>query len=237
MSLTIGSGPFGTSPAGAFDFDPPERVTFVEPLGRRVRAVFGNQTVIDSDEVRLVHATGALPRYLFPVDDVHVESQSHPAVEGFVTVEWDAVDAWFEEDERVLVHPRDPYHRIDSFGTSRRVEVSVDGVALAASTRVVALYETSLPIRYCFPRADVHLDRLVPSDTVTECAYKGSAVHWGAVVGDRAESDVAWSYDDEVRREAEPVRGRIAFYNERVDLDVDGIRLDRPRTKWSRGSP
>ncbi|MDQ3944963.1 MAG: DUF427 domain-containing protein [Actinomycetota bacterium] len=234
MSLMIGHGPFAPDSAGRFNFEPPERVVYIERFPRRVRAVRSGQTVIDSDEVQLVHESGSLPRYLFPAKHVQVEAEWYPDVEGHVVVAWEAVDAWFEEDERVLVHPRDPYHRIDTFSTSRRVEVRLEGVVLAASTRVKALYETALPVRYYFPRADVRLDRLTLSDTLTECAYKGAARHWSAVVHDHTVPDVAWSYDDEVRPEGEPIRGRIAFYNERVDLDVDGARLERPPTAWSR---
>jgi uncharacterized protein (DUF427 family) len=110
----------------------------------------------------------------------------------------------------------------------------VDDTVLAASTRAKALYETGLPVRYYLPRSDVRLDMLEPSETVTECAYKGTARHWSAVVGGNITADVAWSYEYEVRREGEPVRWRIAFYNERVELDVDGVRQKRPRTIWSR---
>lgn len=234
MSLMIGTGPFGSESRGRLNFEPPERVVYVEPHPRRVRGIRNGQVVIDSDEVLLVHETGVLPRFLFPAKHVHVAADPHPDVDGHVTVEWDAVDAWFEEDERVEVHPRDPYHRIDAFSTSRRVEVRVDGVVVAESTRTKALYETALPTRYYVPRVDVRLGLLVPSDTVTECAYKGVARHWSAVVEGRTVPDVGWSYDDEVRREGEAVRGLIAFYNERVDLVVEGSRLERPRTAWSR---
>lgn len=233
MSLMIGHGPFGSESAGRLNFDTPERVVYIEPFPRRVRATRGGQTVIDSDEVQLVHETGRLPRYVFPAKQVHVEAEASSEVEGHVVVAWDAVDAWFEEDERVLVHPRDPYHRIDTFSTSRRVEVRVDAVTVATSTRTKALYETALPVRYYFPAVDVQQSLLVPSDTVTECAYKGTARHWSVVVNGRTVPDVAWCYDDDVRREGEPVRALFAFYNERVDLDVDGSRQDRPRTAWS----
>src|SRR5262249_44437951 len=156
-----------------------------------------------------------------------------PDLDDHVLVAWDAVDAWFEEDERVFVHPRDPYHRIDGFGTSRRVEVRIDGVLVAASARVTALYETALPVRYYFPWADVRRDLLPRSETVTECAYKGAATHWSVTIAERVVEDVAWSYEHDVRREGEAIRGLIAFYNERVDMDLDGVRLERPRTKWS----
>lgn len=223
MALTIGRGPFGREAAGTFDFTPPERVTYLEPLGRRVRAVRDGRIVIDSDEVRLVHESDALPRYLFPPGDVDgsVEAEPHDRLDGHVTVAWHAVDAWFEEDERVLVHPRDPYHRVDTFSTSRRVAVRIGGETVAASTRTRALYETGLPARYYFPRSDVRVDLLERSDTVTECPYKGTATHWSLVAGGRTVPDVAWSYEDEVRREGEPVRGLVAFYDHRVDLSVD----------------
>ncbi len=126
MGLTVGDDPFGPRPSGRFDFDPPERVVFSRPLGRRVRAVVGGRTVIDSDEVHLVWRTGSLPRYAFPDDDVQVAAalDPEPALPGYVTVPWKVVDAWYEEDERVFVHPRDPFHRIDTFRTSRRVRVT-----------------------------------------------------------------------------------------------------------------
>lgn len=232
MSLTVGTAPFGPHRAGRFDFEPPHRAVFVEPFPRRVRAVLGGDTVVDSDAVLLVHETGQLPHYAFPAGDVSIDAEPEVHAGGHVTVPWDGVDAWFEEDERVEVHPRDPYHRIDTFGTSRRVEVSLDGTLLAASTRARALYETSLPVRWYLPAADVRTELLSPSSTVTECAYKGTARHWHTRLGDRVVEDVAWTYD-EVRREGEPVRGLIAFYNERVDLDVDGVRHERPITQWS----
>jgi uncharacterized protein (DUF427 family) len=224
MGLTTGTGPFGRHPKGRFDFDRPDHVLYVEPFPRRVRAVRGGETVLDSDEVLLVWETGSLPHYAFPHGDVHIAAKDEPHAAGYVTVEWHAADAWFEEDERVEIHPRDPYTRIDSFKTSRRVTVSVAGVELAVSTRATALYETSLPVRYYLPRADVRMDLLEASGTLTECPYKGAARHWSARVGDRLVDDVAWEYDVGVRREAEPVQGLIAFYNERVDLHVGGSR-------------
>ena len=234
MSLTIGRGLFGSEPAARTNLAPPDQVVLVEPLGRRVRAVRGGLVVVDSDDAKLAHVSGRLPRYAFPADHVRTEAEPDPDVEGHVTVEWDGVDAWFEEDERVLVHPRDPYHRIDTFATSRVVEVRVGGVLLARSTRARALHETALPVRHYLPRGDTRLEHLRPSPTVTECAYKGTARHWSAVVDGQVVEDVAWSYEDEVRREGEAVRWMIAFYDERVDIDVDGARRPRPTTAWSR---
>lgn len=234
MTLTIGTGPFGPHPAGRFDFDPPGHVVYVERLPRRVRGVVDGKAVVDSEDAVLVHETDNLPHYAFPAGDVFLDAEPEPHADGYVTVPWDAVDVWFEEDERIEVHPRDPYHRIDTFSTSRRVTVSIDGVVLAESTRAKALYETGLPTRWYLPREDVRLDLLEPSETATQCAYKGTAQHWSARIRDRLVADVAWGYGhDVVFQEGEPVRGLVAFYNERVDLEVDGTREERPSTKRS----
>ncbi len=235
MSLTLGRGPFGHRPAGAFNFRPPEHVVYVEELPRRVRAVKDGRTVVDSDRAKLVHESLQLPRYAFPRDDVDgdVEGAPEPHVEGHVHVPWGAADAWFEEDEVLAAHPLDPYHRIDTFATSRRIRVSVEGVVLADSTSALALFETGLPVRYYLPEGDVRTDLLDLSETLTVCAYKGRARHWSARVGEGV-PDVAWSYDDDVKRDAERVRGRICFYNERTDLEVDGLLQERPWSPWSR---
>jgi uncharacterized protein (DUF427 family) len=235
MALTLGRGPFGQRPAGTFNFQPPDHVVYVEDFPRRVRAMRGGATVIDSGRVRMVHESGRLPHYAFPRTDVQLtaEAEPEPYAEGYVVVPWDAVDAWFEEDEEVFVHPRDPYHRIDVLPTSRLVRVSLHGEVLAESTDARALYETGLPIRWYLPFRDVRLGLLEPSATLTRCAYKGSARHWSARIGGQLYPDVAWTYED-TRHEADPVRGRICFYNERVDLEVDGRSDPRPDTPWSR---
>lgn len=222
MSLTTGRGPFGSKPAGRFDFEAPEHVLYVEDFPRRVRAVVNGRTVIDSDEVVLVHETGDLPHYAFPAEAVDIDAETEPHADGYVNVPWEAVDAWFEEDERVEVHPRDPYHRIDIFSTSRRVRVALDGVTLAETTRSRALYETGLPVRFYVPSADVEVGLLETSPTRTECPYKGTAQHWSARIDGELVDDVAWQYDVEVRREAEPVRGQFAFYDDRTTIEVDG---------------
>jgi uncharacterized protein (DUF427 family) len=232
MTLTIGRGPFGHRPAGSFNFEPPPHVVYVEEFPRRVRATRDGTTVVDSDRVKMVHESGKLPHYAFPREDVHADAAPEPHADGYVQVPWDDVDAWFEEDEQVFVHPKDPYHRIDVLTTSRSIRVSLDGQVLAESTRAAALYETGLPVRYYLPTEDVRTDLLERSDTLTRCAYKGEALHWSARLGDRLVPDVAWTYEDP-RPEVAPIRGRICFYNERVDLDVDGAAAERPQTPWS----
>lgn len=235
MGLTTGTGPFGQRPEGTLNFQPPDPVVLVQPLHRRVRAIKDGKVVVDSDRVVLVYVSGTLPHYGFPPGDVEPgfgDPDRH--AEGYVRVDWADTDQWFEEDEEVFVHPRDLFHRIDVLPTTRLIRVSVDGVELASSARTLALYETGLPVRYYLPREDVRMDVLERSDTVTQCAYKGTATHWSARIGDALVPDVAWSYDDVVRRDGEPVRARIAFYNERVDLEVDEIPQHRPVTPWSR---
>src|SRR5829696_5211304 len=175
MSLTVGSGPFGHRPSGRFDFEPPRKVTFVEAHRPRVRALKDGRTVVDSDRVRLVYRTGSLPRYAFPAEDVSIDAEPEPAVEGYVTVAWDAVDRWLEEDTEIVVHPHDPYHRIEVLDSSRRVVVRVNGERVADSRAPRILYETGLPPRYYLPREDVRVDLLTDDDLVTGCAYKGFA--------------------------------------------------------------
>lgn len=228
MGLTTGSGPFGPKPEGRHNATIEDRFVLVEPFGRRVRAVREGRTVIDSEDAALVHAAGALPRYSFPARDVTLQDDARadddPEVPGNVTVPWDAVDAWYEEDERVLVHPRDPYHRVDTFLTPRRVEVSLDGVQLARTTRARMLCETSLPRRFYLPRADVAMEHLLRSSTVTQCPYKGAAHYWSARRPEGTLPEVAWSYEDEVRSDGVPVQWLIAFDDTKVDVVVDGVR-------------
>jgi uncharacterized protein (DUF427 family) len=230
MSLTVGTGPFGHRPAGHFDFEPPETVTYVEPFRRRVRAVKDGETVVDSDRVVLVWRTGRLPRYAFPADDVRIASDPEPAADGYVTVAWYAVDRWIEEDDEVVVHPRDPYHRIDVLESSRRVRVLVQDAVVAESSRPRILFETALPPRYYLVRDDVRMDLLSDRDLTTGCAYKGFARYFDAA----GAAAIAWTYP-EPRRDGELVRDRIAFFQERPELvlEVDGVVQERPRTQWA----
>jgi uncharacterized protein (DUF427 family) len=150
-----------------------------------------------------------------------------------VRFEWSALDAWFEEDERVFVHPRSPYTRVDAIRSTRTVRVESKGVVLAESSSPVLLFETGLPTRYYLNRTDVDFSRLVPSDTVTACPYKGTTSgYWSAQIEGRVHPDIAWSYDFPTR-EVLPIAGLVAFYNEKLDIFVDGAELERPRTHFS----
>jgi uncharacterized protein (DUF427 family) len=145
----------------------------------------------------------------------------------YVILEFAAFE-WREEDEPVVSHPHDPFGRIDVLRSSRHVRIELDGERLADSNRPMLLFETLLPVRFYLPREDVAV-RLEPSDTATYCAYKGRASYYSVPDGPR---DVAWTYH-EPRHDAEPVRDRICFFDERVDVIVDGTRRDRPVTPWS----
>jgi uncharacterized protein (DUF427 family) len=146
----------------------------------------------------------------------------------YLVVDFSAIDEWFEEDEPNLGHPRDPFHRIEIVHSSRSVRVERDGELLAASTRPYLLVEAPLPVRYYIAPADISEGVLKPSATRTICAYKGRATYWSL----DTEEDIAWSYPEPLR-EAVEVTDRIAFFNERVDIFVDGTRLERPVTPWS----
>lgn len=152
-------------------------------------------------------------------------------LEGKVALVWSAMDHWFEEDEEVYVHARDPYTRIDILPSSRRVRVEIDGVIVAESGVPRVLHESGLPPRYYLPKTDVRLDLLVPTSTVTACPYKGTARYWSVTVNGVTSDDVAWGYDSPLPESA-AIAGYVSFYNERVDIFVDGELQERPVTKF-----
>jgi uncharacterized protein (DUF427 family) len=149
-----------------------------------------------------------------------------------VRFEWAALDHWFEEDEQVFVHPRNPYVRVDALRSTRRVRVELEGVVLAESSAPVMVFETGLPTRYYFNRTEVHFERLEPSETVTECPYKGTtSAYWSIHTPDAVHRDLVWAYDFPTRQ-LTPIAGLLSFYNERVDIVVDGELLPRPSTHF-----
>jgi uncharacterized protein (DUF427 family) len=148
-----------------------------------------------------------------------------------IRFEWSAMDAWFEEDEQVFTHARDPHTRIDILASSRDVRVEVDGVTVAQSASPRLLFETGLPVRYYLPKPHVRLDLLELSETVTHCPYKGQAESWSVRIGERLHENLAWSYPAPLP-ESQKIAGMIAFYDEKVDLFIDGARQARPSTKF-----
>jgi uncharacterized protein (DUF427 family) len=151
---------------------------------------------------------------------------------GTITFEWDAVDAWFEEDEQIYVHPRNPYTRIDVLPSSRRVEVFVDGTKVADSTHGRFLHETGLPTRYYLPKVDVRQDLLAESDLHTDCPYKGTASYYHVDVDGTRHENLVWWYPTPVEESAR-IAGYVSFYNEKVDIVLDGEPLERPKTIFS----
>jgi uncharacterized protein (DUF427 family) len=261
-----------------------------EPTAKRIRAVLGGRTVVDSIraaqvwEPRRVVGVWAVPEtdvdaeltpigeagpddgtygYLLPdvsdrpVLDPSVPFQVHtaagtavdltiggttlpargfrpadPDLAGYVLLDFDAFDEWWEEDVRNVGHPRDPFHRIDVLPSSRTVRVELDGEVLAESNRPTMLFETMLPARIYLPREDVRAE-LTATPTRTTCAYKGFASYYAVSVHGDPVPDLAWTYESPLP-EAEAVSGLIAFFDERVDVILDGAPLDRPVTPWSR---
>jgi uncharacterized protein (DUF427 family) len=155
-----------------------------------------------------------------------------PRLRDLIRLDWNAMDEWFEEDEPVYVHPRDPYKRVDILASSRHVVVEVDGERVADSRSPRILFETSLPARYYLPLVDVRMDMLRPSATQTMCPYKGTASYWSVAIGDVVHEDLVWCYRSPVA-ESQKIAGLACFYNEKVDISVDGELQERPRTPFS----
>jgi uncharacterized protein (DUF427 family) len=152
-----------------------------------------------------------------------------PDLRGYVAFNWNSMDGWYEEGEEVFVHPHDPYHRIDVLQSSRPIKVVLGGVTVAESSRSVLLFETNFPARYYLPKADVRLDLLRPSDTITRCPYKGEARYYSVAVGDKVFKDVVWYYRYPTT-EASKIANNLAFYTEQTDATfVDGKELPKPQ--------
>jgi uncharacterized protein (DUF427 family) len=160
-----------------------------------------------------------LPSAAFRPDD--------PDLADYVILDFGSFD-WREEDEPIVSHPHDPYSRIDTLRSSRHIQIELDGQLLAESKSPVLLFETHLPVRYYLPPADVTTE-LEPGDTVTYCAYKGRASYLSLPGGRK---DIAWTYHEPLH-DAANVRDYVCFFNERVDVIVDGQRQARPTTPWS----
>ena len=156
------------------------------------------------------------------------------AIEDYVAFYWDRVDHWFEEDDEIFVHARDPYKRVDVVNSSRPLRVIVGGETVAETSRTRFLYETRLPTRYYIPPEDVRMDLLVPSEKITACPYKGTARYYSVKIGDRVFPDIVWYYPEPIP-ECPKIKGYLCFFNEHVDAIVlDGAAVPRPVTPWSK---
>jgi uncharacterized protein (DUF427 family) len=157
----------------------------------------------------------------------------YEAADGHWTFTWrDPRLAWFEEAEQVHVHARDPRHRVDAIPSERHLRVELGGELLAESRRPLAVFESGLPTRWYLPGEHVRRELLEPSPTATRCPFKGVARFFSVRLGDDVHPDLAWTYPEPIA-ENPRIKGLIAFFNERVDLVVDGERLRRPFTPWS----
>jgi len=152
-----------------------------------------------------------------------------PPIKGLIAFYFNRMGRWLEEGEEIGVHPRDPYHRVDVLATDRHIRVSLEGTVLAETDRAVALFESNLPARWYLPAEEVKVE-LEPSDTLTRCPYKGTASYYSAKV--EGGKDLVWYYEqpvDEVGR----IKGLVCFFNEKVDIELDGELQQRPDSPWS----
>lgn len=229
-------------------------VSRIEDCKKRVRVFFGGEAIADSIRTKLAWEVPHYPAYYFPVADVrmerlvdtgaangaldvHVGDRSAAAAarhvldgKAYVRFKWERMDAWFEEEEEVFVHAHDPFKRIDMLHSTRHVEVLIDGVKVADSRRPTIVYETGAAIRYYVPKTDVRMDLLEPTELRTGCAYKGFARYWNVRVtadGTKHEN-VVWSYPTPIA-DCAKIAGLVSFYNERVDVLIDGVREERPK--------
>jgi uncharacterized protein (DUF427 family) len=147
-----------------------------------------------------------------------------------IRLDWDTMSEWFEEDEVVYTHPRDPYTRVDILASSRHLRVEIDGVVVAESQQPRLLFETGLPTRYYVPLTDVRVDLLRPSSSESHCPYKGTPGYFSVETRESIKPDVAWIYRTPLP-EAQKIAGLVSFYNERVDIYVDGVLQERPRAR------
>ncbi len=240
----------------------------IEPVPRRIRAMLGGRTVLDTRRAIYLWEWPNYPQYYIPVADIDPEvlvdeqhtqklsrgvarrlglrvgehtrpkaariytDDSLPGLADMVRFEWDSLDAWFEEDEEVFVHPRNPYTRVDALRATRSIRVELDGAVLAESSSPVMVFETGLPTRYYLNRTETNFEHLIETATRTSCPYKGvTSQYWSVRVGETVHPDLAWAYDFPTRQLL-PITGLIAFYNEKVDIILDGELLDRPVTHF-----
>ncbi|HTJ38214.1 MAG TPA: DUF427 domain-containing protein [Dactylosporangium sp.] len=151
----------------------------------------------------------------------HTDPPAHAAeLRDRVAFAWRAMDAFYEEDERIAGHAADAYHRIDIRQSARRLVVRAADRVVADTKTPLVLYESGFAPRWYVPREDVDADALTPSEGQTFCPYKGLASYYDIGPAHRA----AWSYEDawpEVRR----ISGMMSFEADRVEVYIDDARL------------
>ncbi len=193
--------------------------------------------LVETGEVRRSPSRGDATQYVVKAGSGEGSAYAYktpriPEMEDHYAFVWATLDHWFEEDEEVYVHPRDPYTRLDILPSGRRVRVEVDGQTVADTTNGSFLYETNLPTRYYIPKTDVRMELLSPTGLATACPYKGTARYWNVTIDGSVHENIAWAYDTPLP-ESQKIAGLISFYNEKVDIYVDESLEERPKTKFS----
>lgn len=218
MSLVAGSGPLGRDRAGQLSPPFADDIVYIEPHPRRVRAILGGATVIDTERALMVHRRGHPLSFAFAEGDVgDLPADPVPEAPGYVVVPWSSVDSWLEEGRLLVHYPPNPYHRVDCRPTTRGLRVDVAGTTLVDTVDTVILFETSLaPRLYVHPDL-VRTDLLRRSQTSSYCNYKGHATYWSVTVGDTVVEDAVWSYQDPLP-ESLPIAGLLSFDETKVDL-------------------
>ena len=153
------------------------------------------------------------------------------ALKGLIAFYFNRMGRWREEGEEIGVHPRDPYHRVDLVATDRHIRISLNGKVLAQTSRAMALFESNLPPRWYLPLDDIRVE-LEPSDTITRCPYKGTAGYYSFDV--EGGKDLVWFYADPLP-EVVRIKDLVCFFNEKVDIELDGELQERPESPWSHG--
>jgi uncharacterized protein (DUF427 family) len=203
------------------------RMEFMQPSGRRAQDEHKGEAMYWTIRSDSKTAENAAWSYADPPADC-------AAIKDHFAFEWNAVDAWYEEEEEIFVHARDPYKRVDAIRSARHVQIFVAGETIADTRRPTLVFETNHPVRYYIPLEDIRRDRLIASDTASRCPYKGIASYWSVKAGDEILSDLAWSYRDTIP-ECPKIKDLVCFFQEReAVIAVDGEELPRPSTKWSR---
>lgn len=193
------------------------------PAGRTKHSPSRGEAEILDVKVASATAAGAALRYpQSPIAELR----------DLVRLDWNSMSEWLEEDEPVYTHARDPHKRVDILASSRHVRVDLDGVTVAGSRQPRILFETGLPPRYYLPLTDVRMDLLRPTETSSHCPYKGTASYWTVDTGQGEHRDVVWMYRYPLP-ESQKIAGLACFYNEKVDLFIDGEPQERPRTHFS----
>lgn len=266
MALTLGDGPLASRSPDTVNYriDGPEHRLFWHRFPRRIRALLGDQVVVDSTRANLLHESNLLPQLYFPRSDIRIDlletsrrrthcvfkgdaayesvrvgeqfaenavwTYPNPTIStawltGHSAIHWDSMDAWFDEDEEVFGHIRDPYHRIDIRRTSRHVRIDVGDTIVASSRRALLLSETGLPNRFYLPPADIHAEYLIPSAKHTVCAYKGNASYRTLHINGTVIRNAAWFYPEPLQ-DARQIANHLCFFADGVHIWVDAKLLD-----------